>query len=231
MTGRHPVWYAFVRFLVKFVYFGTHGGLRSVGEDNIPKTGPVLLAPLHISHLDPPACACGMRRRLRFMAKLELFKHPLFGWLIASLGAYPVKRGESDTESIRKTIALLDDGEVVLIFPEGTRGDGETIQEMSRGVAMLAKKTKAPVVPVGIIGTNIVMPRGKPRGKKALVTLAYGEPFTYEEVATSGNEKQNREMFASALQSKIVGLCQANGMPLRISQPRLDSEAAGSLER
>ncbi len=222
MSGKHPTWYAFVRWLVKTAYFGTHGGIRSVDEHNVPKSGPVLIAPLHISHLDPPAVACAMRRRLRFMAKEELFEHPLFGWLIFSLGAFRVKRGETDTEAIRKTISLLEDGEAVLIFPEGTRGDGETIQDMSRGVAMLAKRTKAPVVPVGVIGTNVVMPRGKPKGEKHLVTLVYGKPFTYDEIATSSAEKENRELFSSELQKRLVALCSANGLDLKIAKSHSD---------
>ena len=150
------------------------------------------------------------------MAKEELFKHPIFGRLIASLGAYPVKRGEGDTESIRRTIALLEEGEAVLIFPEGTRGDGKVIQEMSRGVAMLAKKTKAPVLPVGIVGTNRVMPVGSFKGEKFKVVIVFGKPFTYEEVATDSSEKVNRELFAKALQSRIADLCRANGMPLEL---------------
>jgi 1-acyl-sn-glycerol-3-phosphate acyltransferase len=231
MTGKHPTWYAFVRFAFKYVYFATHGGIRSAGEDNIPISGPVLLAPLHISHLDPPAVACGMQRRIRFMAKQELFKNPLFGFIIASIGAYPVKRGETDTEAIRKTISLLEEGEIVLIFPEGTRGDGESIQEMSRGIAMLAKRTKVPVVPVGVIGTNVVMPKGSLKGHKHMVTLAYGKPFTYAEVATSENDKVNRELFLSSLQSRIVELCEANGKTLRISPSHSDSEVSGLPER
>jgi 1-acyl-sn-glycerol-3-phosphate acyltransferase len=158
------------------------------------------------------------------MAKEELFKHSLFGGLITSIGAFPVKRGETDTESIRKAISLLEEGEAVLIFPEGTRGDGETIQEMSRGVAMLARRTKVPVMPVGVVGTNVVMPRGKIKGQKHLVTLVYGKPFTYEEIATAPTEKQNREVFASELQRRIAELCAANGMPLKIATSRSGSE-------
>ena len=216
MNGKNPTWYAFIRWTMKTAYFGTHGGIGWVGRDNIPAQGPILVAPVHISHLDPPAVAVGSTRRLRFMAKEELFKHPIFGRLIASLGAYPVKRGEGDTESIRRTIALLEEGEAVLIFPEGTRGDGKVIQEMSRGVAMLAKKTKAPVLPVGIVGTNRVMPVGSFKGEKFKVVIVFGKPFTYEEVATDSSEKVNRELFAKALQSRIADLCRANGMPLEL---------------
>ena len=226
MTGKHPTWYAFIRWLVKTAYFGTHGGIQSVGEENVPMTGAVIFAPLHLSHLDPPAVACGMRRRLRFMAKDELFKHPLFGGLIASLGAFPVKRGEADSEAVRKAMTLLEEGEAVLIFPEGTRGDGITIQEMSRGVAMIARRTKAPVVPVGVIGTNIVMPKGKMKGDKRLVTLVYGKPFTYEEIAIEQSERLNRDAFSVELQRRIVELCNANGMPLKIATSRSHSEAS-----
>jgi 1-acyl-sn-glycerol-3-phosphate acyltransferase len=163
-----------------------------------------------------------MKRHLRFMAKEELFDHRLLGAMITSVGGYPVKRGESDTEAIRKTISLLEAGEAVLIFPEGTRGDGITIQEMGRGVAMLAKRTKAKIVPVGVIGTHIVMPKGKSKGKKHLVTLAYGVPFTYEDIATSTSEKENRILFSTALRDRIVQLCEENGLPLKISSSHSD---------
>ena len=226
MSVKRRKWYAFVKWAIKTLYFGTHGGIYSVGHENIPASGPLIIAPLHISHLDPPAVACGMMRQLRFMAKEELFHNPIFGWFIGSVGSFPVKRGETDTESIRKAIALLEAGEAVLIFPEGTRGDGESIQEMSRGVAMLAKRTKALVVPVGVIGTNIVMPKGKSRGLKHKVTLAYGVPFTYDEIATASGERQNRELFSTALQKRIADLCRDNGMPLRISASRSDLSAS-----
>jgi len=230
VSGKHSVWYAFVRWVVKHGYFGTHGGIRSIDERNVPQSGPVLVAPIHLSYLDPPAVACGTRRRLRFMAKEELFVHAVLGRLIASLGGFPVKRGEADTESIRKAISIIEDGEALLIFPEGSRGDGESIQEMSRGVAMLAKRTKAPVVPVGVIGTNLVMPRGKSKGTRHLVTLVYGKPFTFEEVATGSNERQNRDLFTAELQRRIVELCAANGMPLKTSTSRSDSASSAGLE-
>ncbi|MDR3689292.1 MAG: lysophospholipid acyltransferase family protein [Fimbriimonas sp.] len=222
MSGKHPTWYAFIRWLVKTAYFKTHGGIRSVGAENMPSQGGVIVAPLHISHLDPPAVACGTRRRLRFMAKEELFHHKLFGALITSLGSFPVRRGETDTESIRRAIALLEEGEAVLIFPEGTRGDGETIQELNRGVAMLAKRTNVPVVPVGIIGTNVVMPRGKTKRGRHLVTLAYGRPFTYAQLAVGKSERENRDIFAAELQKRIVDLCAENGLKLRIANSGLD---------
>jgi 1-acyl-sn-glycerol-3-phosphate acyltransferase len=162
--------------------------------------------------------ACGTNvRQLTFMAKEELFKG-FFGKIIASVGAFPVRRGESDTESIRKTIALLEEGRAVLVFPEGTRGDGVHIGPINRGVAMLAKRTNAPVLPIGVIGTHVIAPKGQKKMKRHRITIAYGKPFTYSEVATGPSEKENRELFAQELERRLIELCSANGLPLRTSE-------------
>jgi 1-acyl-sn-glycerol-3-phosphate acyltransferase len=215
MAAERSAWYAFVLRLVRNLFFRLiTGGLRSVGEENIPKTGAVIFAPNHVSNLDPPAVACGTnRRQLTFMAKEELFKG-IFGKLIASVGAFPVRRGESDTESVRKTIALLDEGRAVLVFPEGTRGDTKQLGPINRGVAMLAKRTNAPVVPVGVVGTHIVAPKGGKGLKRHRITIAYGEPFTYADIAKGSSEKENRELFAQELERRIIALCDAHGLHL-----------------
>jgi 1-acyl-sn-glycerol-3-phosphate acyltransferase len=207
-------WFAFARWAAKNFFYDRKGGLSSVGEENIPLEGGLIVAPNHISFADPPAVACGTKRRqMRFMAKEELFKGWL-GTLITSLGAFPVKRGEGDTESIRKAISVLEGGEALLIFPEGTRGDGVTMLPVNRGVTMLAKRTNAKVLPVGIIGTNIVVPKGK-KGQKHPMRIAYGQTFTYSDIATSKSEKENRELFALELERRILQLCQDNGFPLK----------------
>jgi len=207
------LWYAFVRWVVRTFYFSLRGGFRTVGEEHVPTTGGVIIAPVHVSYLDPPALGCAMRRQLRFMAKEELFKGPL-GAIIQSLGAFPVRRGEGDTESIRKSIAILEGGDALLLFPEGTRGDGETMLPINRGVSMLAKRTNAVVIPVGIVGTHVLMPRGK-KGRRHPTTVAFGPGFRYEDVATGATERENRELFARELERRILALCHAHGLPLR----------------
>lgn len=212
MAKHYDGWYRFVNWLVRTVYFGAvTGGLESVGRENIPKTGAVIIAPIHVSHLDPPATGCAMpQRRLRFMAKEELFKG-IFGKIIFSLGAFPVHRGEGDTEAIRKSLAMLEEGEALLVHPEGTRGDGVHMNPINKGTAMLAKRSGAPVVPVGIIGSNIVMPRGA-KGKRHRIKVVFGKPFTYADVvATTGNEKLAREAFSKTLAERIRQLCNENG--------------------
>lgn len=149
------------------------------------------------------------------MAKEELFDHKLFGWLIGKMGAFPIKRGAADTEAVRFTMQVLEAGHSLIVFPEGTRSDGVTMLPIERGVAMLAKKTGVPVVPVGVCGTQMLMPRGRKGIRKQHVTVAFGKPFTYAEVATGANEKENRELFAKELERRILEQCVRGGIPLK----------------
>lgn len=206
-------WYYFILYLARFA-FRFIGGVKGVHEENVPRKGPLIVAPLHVSHLDPPAVACGTNRRLRFMAKEELFHHRVFGWFIRSLGAFPVKRGEGDTEAIRNAISIIESGEALLIFPEGTRGDGRHIQAVNRGVTMLAKRTGAQVLPVGVVGTHIAWPKGQKKIRRSRIWIVYGEPFTYGDIAKGANEKVNRELFAAELQARILKLCAEKGLVL-----------------
>lgn len=215
----NPAWYMCVLRTVRNGFFRLiTGGIRSYGEENLPKTGPVIVAPNHVSNLDPPAVACGTnRRRFRFMAKEELFKG-LFGRIIASVGAFPVRRGEGDTESVRLALACLAEGDALLIFPEGARGDGVRMGPINRGVAMLAKRSGAPVVPTGVIGTHLVAPKGQKKMRRHRIEVVYGEPFTFADVATAPTERENRKRFAQELERRIVALCQAHGYDLKTSE-------------
>jgi len=212
-------WYAFVLRLVRNGFFRlVTGGLRSVGEENIPRTGGVIFAPNHLSNLDPPAVACGTnKRQLAFMAKEELFKG-IFGKIISSVGAFPVRRGESDTEAIRRALTLLAEGRAVLVFPEGTRGDGHQMGPINRGVAMLAKRSGAQILPIGVVGTHVIAPKGGKGLKRHRVVVAYGKPFTYSEVATGATDKENRQRFAADLEARIIGLCAAHGLDLKSAE-------------
>jgi 1-acyl-sn-glycerol-3-phosphate acyltransferase len=207
------MWYHFVLILARGAFW-LIGGVKGVDKQNVPRKGGLIVAPLHVSNLDPEAVACGTNRHLRFMAKEELFKNKLAAAIISSLGAFPVKRGEGDTESVRYAMDCLKKGQAVLIFPEGTRGDGQHIQPINRGVAMLAKRTGVPVMPVGVVGTHIAWPKGQKKIKRAKMRIIYGKPFTYEEIAIGANEKENRDIFARELQLRIANLCEKGGLSL-----------------
>jgi 1-acyl-sn-glycerol-3-phosphate acyltransferase len=205
-------WYAFILTLAKLLY-GSLGGVRRVGEAHVPRSGAVLIAPVHFSTFDPPAVAIACPRQLRFMAKQELFKG-IFGRGIRSVGAFPVRRGENDTESVRAAIGMLEDGQAVLVFPEGERGDGIRLNPMNPGLAMLAKRTGAPVVPTAVVGTHILKPRGSKKLKRTRMVIAFGEPMTFDQVAGDAGGAKAREAFSAELGRRLVALCAENGLAL-----------------
>lgn len=143
--------YKFAIVVLKIVFFFCFR-IKVVGTENIPKDGGMILAVNHRSNLDPVLAGYSCPRPLTFMAKSELFKNPVFGKLITALGAFPVHRGSGDIAAMRSAFSILESGRAMLIFPEGHRvkeGEKPTAQP---GVAMIAQRSKAPVVPVFIEG-------------------------------------------------------------------------------
>ena len=215
-------WYRFAGWLVRNLFFRNMGGLTVTGRENVPSTGPVLITSVHLSHLDPPLLGSVCPRQLRFMAKEELFKNPLLSALIRSLGAFPIRRGESDRAAIKLTLQWLEDNGTVLMFPEGQRGDGTTMGVFQSGAAMLAKRSGATVVPVGICGTHKILPRGGKGVRRAPVTVVFGRPFTYKETAVLDDDKQDRAAFNMELERRILLACADAGLTLRTADGELD---------
>ncbi|HEY1275812.1 MAG TPA: 1-acylglycerol-3-phosphate O-acyltransferase [Thermoleophilaceae bacterium] len=150
--GVNPLVYWPVRLVLKtaiLVYFR----LRRLGREHIPQGG-VILAANHRSFLDPFAIGCCLGRPIYFVAKQELFKRPLLGWFLNAMGAFPIRRGESDEDSVATALALLERGEAVVIFPEGTRIRTGSLAKPKRGVGRLALQSGAPVVPIAITGSE-----------------------------------------------------------------------------
>ena len=132
--------------------------LRRAGRQHIP-AGPMILAANHRSFLDPFVIGCCLRRPVYFVAKKELFENRLLGWFLNCCGAFPVRRGESDEESVQTALMLLERGEAVVIFPEGTRIREGGLGEPKRGVGRMALQSAAPVIPIAVIGTERARPR------------------------------------------------------------------------
>lgn len=208
----HPI-YRLATGLFRRLYFPTHGGVDVRHPERVPLEGGLIVVSNHMSHLDPPALAVAFKpRRLRAMAKEELWKNRLFGRIIEGIGAFPVRRGEADAEGVRKCLELLKGGEAVIVFAEGTRGDGRTMLPLEPGVALLAKKSGVPVLPVGICGTQFVMPAGGGKGERRRVTVVVGEPFLYDDVA--GRGRDGRERFLAELRGRVLALTAEGGVPL-----------------
>lgn len=151
--------------------------LKVDGAEHIPASGPFVLAPVHRSNVDTPLIACITNRRLGFMGKASMWKINWIGKFFTALGSYPVHRGSADREAMRRTIEVLKSGQAVVIFPEGTRQTGPLVQPLFEGAAYVAIKTGAPIVPVGIGGSEAAMPKGAKMIKPGKVRIVVGEPI------------------------------------------------------
>jgi 1-acyl-sn-glycerol-3-phosphate acyltransferase len=147
------------------------------GLEHLPRTGPCVVAPVHRSNLDTPILAWVTRRRLRFMGKDSLWKPRAANWYLTALGGFPVARGTADREAFRACQSIIERGEPLVMFPEGTRSTGETIGTIFDGPAFVAARTGAPIVPIGIGGSERVLPKGKRFIRPYKVVLVIGAPI------------------------------------------------------
>ena len=148
------------------------------GREHVPMTGAFVLAPVHRSNMDTPISSCLTRRRLRFMGKDSLWKHRPAAWLLSSLGGFPVARGTADRQALQRCIAVLAGGEPLVLFPEGERKSGPLVQPLFAGAAYVALKAGVPIVPVGIGGSERVMPKGAKFIHPHKVHVVIGAPIT-----------------------------------------------------
>ncbi|MEN8700798.1 lysophospholipid acyltransferase family protein [Bacillus infantis] len=161
-----------------FVRSAVYGALKPIyrfeviGRENFPADGGVLLCSNHIDNLDPPVVGITAPRPVHFMAKEELFNLPVLGNIVRNLNAFPVKRGMSDREALRKGIALLKEGNVLGLFPEGTRSKTGELGKGLAGAGFFALRAPAHVVPCAIIGPYKPFKRLK---------VVYGKPLDMEE--------------------------------------------------
>jgi 1-acyl-sn-glycerol-3-phosphate acyltransferase len=159
--------------------------LHVEGRENYPKTGAAILTPNHKSDWDPPLVGAAINTRLcRFMAKEELFKPPVFGYIISQLGAFPVRRGQVDQSAFKKAVRVLRDGHLLIIFPEGRRVSRPGLGKFHDGPATLAMLLGVPLVPICIVG-SADMPK---RNSKTAVLI--GKPIAVEKQKPSKEKIQ-----------------------------------------
>jgi 1-acyl-sn-glycerol-3-phosphate acyltransferase len=175
--------------------------LEARGAEHVPADGPVLLVANHSSFLDPPLVGAATRRRLTFLAKAELFGVPGLGALIRRLGAYPLRREGADPSALRTAQRVLEDGQALLVFPEGTRGDEGVLRPAKAGAALLAMHTGVPVVPVYVRGSGRAWPRGRRLPRPAKVMVTFGPPLTFPRASGTDRKAQyeaaSRRMMAA----------------------------------
>jgi 1-acyl-sn-glycerol-3-phosphate acyltransferase len=147
---------------------------RVVGKQNVPATGPVILAPVHRSFADFGFTAFCTERKLFFMAKDSLWKNKWLGRLLFYVGAFPVHRESADREALQRAEEVLTRGQCLVLFPEGTRRDGPVIENLMEGATFLSARTGAPIVPIGIGGSDLSMPKGSAIPKPMTIAVVIG---------------------------------------------------------
>jgi 1-acyl-sn-glycerol-3-phosphate acyltransferase len=166
------------------LFFHVYLRMSRLGREHIPEHGPAIIASNHRSFFDPFILGTMARRPMYYVAKRELFEiHPVLSWLLSALGAFPVDRGHGDRDTIATARELLARGELVLIFPEGTRTRPGPLGRPRRGVGRLALETGAPVIPVAIIGTEAIRRGWRFRPHK--VRVRAGRPLQFPRVDAS----------------------------------------------
>ena len=209
-----------IRFIALLARFGLRlfANVHVEGLDRIPKTGPVIIAANHLSNVDGVVTGGWItealrRRRIHWLGKREMFEWPVVGRLAAEGGVHPVDRGSADVEAFRLATRILDAGHVLLVFPEGTRSPDGALQEAKDGVALLAQRSGAQIVPVGINNTDGVWKKGQPVPlpiPRRTVTMRVGEPFRLSDVVPADADRRTAKTLATrAIMGRIAELLDA----------------------
>ncbi len=175
--------------------------IKVVGRENIPATGGAIIAGNHVSYMDPAFLWTYSPRWIHFMAKSELF-HGWVGWLLTKFYAFPVARGTADRAAIGTATAFLESGELVGMFPEGTRAGADGPGEAHGGVAFIAMRAGVPVVPVAFSGTERVLPRGQKLPRFVRVVIKVGTPIDPANY-TEGTRKERVETLTAEIMRRI----------------------------
>ena len=181
------------------VYFRT----EIEGKEHVPKRGPVILASVHRSYLDTPFVGLLTMRQIHFMAKAELWERRFSRWFCQTIGSFPVKRGGADRSALDQALRYLDAGEALALFPEGSRQEGPLVQPLHHGVAFLAQRTGAPVVPVAVAGSERAMGLGASFPRPAKVKVRAGPAL---DLCVPGARPRAREKASDLLRSEIQRL-------------------------
>ncbi len=189
--------YSFAKAVVYGVFKPIYR-MEVIGKENMPKEGGVLLCTNHIHNFDPPIVGIVAPRPVHFMAKEELFSVPILGRLVPHLNAFPVKRGMSDREALRKGLKVLKDGHVLGLFPEGTRSKTGELGKGLAGAGFFALRTDAAVVPCAIIGPYKVFSRLK---------VVFGHPL---DMSSLRNNKASAEETTEVIMNEIRKLIEAH---------------------
>jgi len=162
--------------------------VRAIGLENVPKDGPLVLAPNHFSQMDHFFIGVHLRRKIRFMAKSQLFGPPVLTYIYKHGGVFPVRRGHHDEEAFKTVHHLLDQGEMLLVYAEGGRSRSQRLGEPKPGIGRIALESGVPIVPVAIHGSERARQWRRLRFPK--IAVQFGEPLSYPVEEAPSRERQ-----------------------------------------
>jgi 1-acyl-sn-glycerol-3-phosphate acyltransferase len=197
--------YGFVRGLFA-ILFRIFGRVRIIGAEKIPTTGAFVLAPVHRSNVDFALTSLVTRRPMRYMGKDNIWKSKLLGRFVSMLGAFPVHRGTADRDALKACVDIVFGGSPLVMFPEGTRQHGPVLHELFDGTAYVAAKTRVPIVPMGIGGSEAMMPKGAKLPRFSRLVLVVGDPIPSPEPTAGGRVPRSA---VGALTERLGGELQA----------------------
>ena len=186
--------------------------LRVSGREHVPARGGAVIAANHCSYLDPPVLAgCSNRRIVHFMARDTLFSNPFARWFFPRVGVIALDRTKGDLGALKKAIATLKDGQVIGLFPEGTRSPDGQMREAKGGIGFLIAKGDVPVVPLYISGTFAAFPKGADKLRPGRLVARFGPPITPEEIRAAMPAKNDYAAVGALVMRRIRALAEETG--------------------
>jgi 1-acyl-sn-glycerol-3-phosphate acyltransferase len=177
---------------------------KVVGQIHVPASGPVILAPVHRSFADFGFTSFCTKRKLFFMTKDSMWKNKYLGRLLLYVGAFPVHRESADREALQRAEEVLKKGQVLVLFPEGTRREGPTIEDLMEGATFLSARTGAPIVPIGIGASDLAMPKGRAIPHPYTIQVVIGDAI--DPPARTGGGRVSRSAVHAATADLVVRL-------------------------
>ena len=179
---------------------------RTNGAEHIPQSGGVLIAANHASYTDIPLLGCGVRRRLFYLGRANLFPNPVLNWILRSLGWIPMRPERWDRKAFRYAVDLLKTGKAVVIFPEGTRSPDGNLQAGKPGIGRIVAEAQCPVIPVYIDGTFQVLPMGASWLRRHPVSITFGEPLDFRQDVEKYQEKELYKHISQTVMNRIADM-------------------------
>lgn len=202
--------YGFFHYGIAVAYDAWFRG-EVVGTENIPVTGPFLIASNHASHLDPPLVGCQIARQMRFFARKTLWNSRIFAWWLDRVETIPVDREGGDVGAIRRVIQALSEDRAVVLFPEGTRSPDGNLQKPKPGVGLIACKTGVPVVPCRVYGSYEAFGKGSAVPHFGTpVTIVYGAPIPASDYDDPSAGKERYQIASQRIFERIAALPKPN---------------------